>query len=112
MLRIENRPTRREVLIGAATTAAAAALPVPTAAVVPPPALWPMETQAQRQMLIIRCITEHIVETQGRPERTVTTDDVYSTVRRFGMTRDDVVAGREAIALFKADRAFVAAFAN
>ena len=100
ILRIDNRPTRRrEVLAGAAAVVATAALPVPLAAeVVPPAALWPMETQAQRQMVIIRVITEHIAETEGRAERSVTTDDVYDRVRIFGMTRDDVVAGREAIA--------------
>jgi hypothetical protein len=60
--------------------------------------LWPTETRAQRRMWIIRIITEHIAKTERRAEDSVTTDDVWSFTFYYGMSRDDVVAGREAIA--------------
>ena len=92
-------PTRREVLVGAAAVAAVTVLPVlPAAADQPAVVLWPTETQAQRQMVIVRAIKEHIAKKSGIAESDVTTDDIFGSVRYFGMSRDDVIASVEGIA--------------
>lgn len=92
VLRFESNPSRRAIIAGAASTAAAALLPVlPTPRPKPVEALWPTDTQAQRQAVIVRAIKAHIAEREGRPVGSVTVDDIHNSVRYFGMTREEVV---------------------
>jgi hypothetical protein len=56
----------------------------------PQPALWPIDTQAQREAVICRAIRDHIAKVEGRAKHTVTTQDVHDRVRYFGMSHSDV----------------------
>lgn len=90
--------TRREILAGAASAAAMAALPaLPVPPSVASGLLWPTDTQAQREMVIVRAIKTHIATTEDRAERSVTPDDIYDVVRRFGMFHGDVLTAIEGI---------------
>jgi hypothetical protein len=106
---MSENPSRRDVLIGAASVAVGAALPISAVAVnarealfdgllkqqLPmapdpaPPMLWPQDTQLQRAATTVRTMIEFIVKLEGKAAESVTVEDVHFRTQYFGMTLEE-----------------------
>ena len=59
--------------------------------------LWPGSKQAERAMVIVRAVRAYVAKANNRAEETVTADEIYDTVRRWGFSYEETVVSLQRV---------------